>query len=221
MSAAERRGDHRSAAPRRARGDVKHLQLEGTRALHPRSASPPRSARPRPVPSTMPRSASAGSCSRASRRRQRASSWRTARFWYSGSPSDLVIAHDVMEDAIDADTVRRALAGAGVNGDRSRVVGIFAKAEAEPSGRIRGRRHTLMDDSDINHTRHAPAAVAGGRASGAEWRRPGRGDRSRLVTNDSLSRRNFARTSPPCGRPKNRRFARQIYAIHMYSAISR
>ena len=25
---------------------------------------------------------------------------------------------------------------------------------------IRGRRHTMMDDSDINHTRHARAAVA-------------------------------------------------------------
>ena len=41
-----------------------------------------------------------------------------------------------------------------------RVAGIFAKAEASPSGVIRGRRHTMIDDSDINHTRHARAAVS-------------------------------------------------------------
>lgn len=73
-----------------------------------------------------------------------------------GAPGDLVIGHDVMEDAIDATAVRRALASAGTG----EVVGVFAKAEAEPTGRIRGRRHTMMDDSDINHTRHARAAVA-------------------------------------------------------------
>lgn len=118
----------------------------------------------------------------------------------AGSPSDLVISHDVMSDAIDANAVRRAMAGAGVDGDRSRVVGIFAKAEAEPSGRIRGRRHTMMDDSDINHTRRAHAAVAAviasiigdnrrsdglrlrrRRASGTERWRPGRGDRSGVI----------------------------------------
>ncbi len=74
----------------------------------------------------------------------------------AGAAGDLVIGHDVMEDAIDAAAVRRALASAG-NGE---MVGVFAKAEAEPTGRIRGRRHTMMDDSDINHTRHARAAVA-------------------------------------------------------------
>ena len=73
-----------------------------------------------------------------------------------GAAGDLVIGHDVMEDAIDAPAVRRARASAGAG----EVVGVFAKAEAEPTGRIRGRRHTMMDDSDINHTRHARAAVA-------------------------------------------------------------
>lgn len=84
-----------------------------------------------------------------------------------GSASDLVIGHDVMADAIDAAAVRRALGAAGIPDDpsldaaaRERVVGVFAKAEASPSGRIRDRRHTMMDDSDINHTRHARAAVA-------------------------------------------------------------
>jgi cyanuric acid amidohydrolase len=84
-----------------------------------------------------------------------------------GAASDLVIGHDVMEDAIDAAAVRRALrsvgcasADASVPRDLDRVVGVYAKAEASPSGRIRGRRHTMIDDSDINHTRHARAVVA-------------------------------------------------------------
>jgi cyanuric acid amidohydrolase len=79
------------------------------------------------------------------------------------SASELVIGHDVMADAIDAGAVRRALAAAGWRGDgeaAERVAGIFAKAEASPSGVIRGRRHTMIDDSDINHTRHARAAVS-------------------------------------------------------------
>jgi len=77
------------------------------------------------------------------------------------SASDLVIGHDVMEDAIDAAAVRRALAsvGCGEPGGLDRVAGVYAKAEASPSGRIRGRRHTMIDDSDINHTRQARAVV--------------------------------------------------------------
>jgi cyanuric acid amidohydrolase len=77
-----------------------------------------------------------------------------------GSASDLVIAHDVMDDAIDQDAVRRALRAAGCEAALDRVVGVYAKAEASPSGRIRNRRHTMIDDSDINHTRHARAVVS-------------------------------------------------------------
>ena len=77
-----------------------------------------------------------------------------------GSASDLLIAHDVMDDAIDQAAVRRALRAAGCDGDLHRVVGVYAKAEASPSGRIRQRRHTMIDDSDINHTRHARAVVS-------------------------------------------------------------
>jgi cyanuric acid amidohydrolase len=79
-----------------------------------------------------------------------------------GSASDIVIGHDVMEDAIDAAAVRRALAavGCGESAGLDRVAGVYAKAEASPSGRIRGRRHTMIDDSDINHTRQARAVVA-------------------------------------------------------------
>jgi cyanuric acid amidohydrolase len=81
---------------------------------------------------------------------------------------DLVIGHDVMQDAIDADAVKRALASAGLFFDwrlseeqKKRIINVFAKAEADPSGLVRGRRHTMLDDSDINQTRQARSVVGG------------------------------------------------------------
>jgi cyanuric acid amidohydrolase len=74
----------------------------------------------------------------------------------AGWAGDLVIGHDVMKDAIDADAARRVRARLG--GD---VVAVLAKAEASPTGEIRGRRHTMLDDSDIHSTRHARALVGG------------------------------------------------------------
>jgi len=81
---------------------------------------------------------------------------------------DLVAGHAVLQDAIDLDGARAALRSAGcLKGDlptreeRARVVNVFAKAEADPSGAVRGRRHTMLDDSDINSTRHARAVVGG------------------------------------------------------------
>jgi cyanuric acid amidohydrolase len=73
-----------------------------------------------------------------------------------GWGGDLVIGHDVMKDAIDADAARRVLAGLG-----GETVAVLAKAEAAPTGEIRGRRHTMLDDSDIHSTRHARALVGG------------------------------------------------------------
>jgi cyanuric acid amidohydrolase len=46
-------------------------------------------------------------------------------------------------------------------GSQSRLVNVLAKAEASPDGTIRGLRHTMLEDSDINATRHARAAVGG------------------------------------------------------------
>ncbi|TAJ88989.1 MAG: ring-opening amidohydrolase [Reyranella sp.] len=69
---------------------------------------------------------------------------------------DLVIDHDVMGDAIDAEAARRVLARLG-----GETVAVLAKAEASPTGEIRGRRHTMLDDSDIHSTRHARALVGG------------------------------------------------------------
>jgi cyanuric acid amidohydrolase len=76
--------------------------------------------------------------------------------------SPCVIGHGVMDDAIDAGAVRRTLQTLDVEGpdDMCRVINVFAKAEASPDGLLRGRRHTMLNDSDINSTRHA-RAVAG------------------------------------------------------------
>src|SRR5258708_16091086 len=59
----------------------------------------------------------------------------------ASSASGLVIGHDVMEDAIDAAAVRRALAGAGwrpeaAAGSAGRPAGLFANSGASPSGRF-------------------------------------------------------------------------------------
>jgi cyanuric acid amidohydrolase len=47
----------------------------------------------------------------------------------------------------------------------ARLVNLLAKAEASPDGRVRGARHTMLNDSDINSTRHARAVVGGVLAS--------------------------------------------------------
>jgi cyanuric acid amidohydrolase len=75
--------------------------------------------------------------------------------------SDLLIAHGVMADAIDAAAVRRTMEALGLHGgdDLRRIVNVFAKAEASPDGLVRGLRHTMLNDSDINATRHARAAT--------------------------------------------------------------
>jgi cyanuric acid amidohydrolase len=73
-----------------------------------------------------------------------------------------------MQDAIDGEAVRQAIRSVGleVNGVvppavAARIVNVFAKAEADPSGYVRKRRHTMLNDSDINNTRHARAVVGG------------------------------------------------------------
>jgi cyanuric acid amidohydrolase len=64
-----------------------------------------------------------------------------------------------MSDAIDADVVLELLSQ--VKRDGGRVLQVFAKAEADPRGLVRGSRHTMNTDSDIHSTRHARAAVGG------------------------------------------------------------
>jgi cyanuric acid amidohydrolase len=86
----------------------------------------------------------------------------------NSSASPFLIGHGVMSDSIDSAAVIAALNSVGLGlGDicdpvaRNRLVNIFAKAEASPDGAVRGRRHTMLDDSDIGATRHARAALGG------------------------------------------------------------
>ncbi len=78
------------------------------------------------------------------------------------------IAHRVMRDGIDFFAIQAALAELGFpsTGQLSpeagaRVTALLAKAEPSHDGRIRGARHIMNDDSDINATRHARALVGG------------------------------------------------------------
>lgn len=84
--------------------------------------------------------------------------------WASSSK----IAHRVMRDAIDLPAAIGALRDAGLepdgqlnDADRDRVLAVLAKADPSSTGRIRGARHIMLDDSDINATRHARALVGG------------------------------------------------------------
>jgi len=88
----------------------------------------------------------------------------------AGAASTLRIGHTIMQDAVDATSVRRLFRehfdldpdGPAL---QRRLVNLLAKAEANPNGRVRGERHTMLNDSDINATRHARAAVGGVLAS--------------------------------------------------------
>ena len=80
----------------------------------------------------------------------------------------LAIDHAVMDDAIDVEPVRAALRRLGLEAAgqlrpdaRGRLVALLGKAEASHDGRLRGHRHTMLDDSDISSTRHARAFVCG------------------------------------------------------------
>jgi cyanuric acid amidohydrolase len=79
-----------------------------------------------------------------------------------------VIAHGVMRDAIDLPAVAGVLreldftvAGQLEEADAARIDAVLAKAEASRSGMIRGARHIMGEDSDIQASRHARALVGG------------------------------------------------------------
>lgn len=93
----------------------------------------------------------------------------------AGAASPYRIAHTVMRDAIDANAVRAMLHDSfALDTDQDcepgtctcrGVVNLLAKAESSPTGLVRGQRHTMLNDSDINATRHARAVVGGVLAS--------------------------------------------------------
>jgi len=71
------------------------------------------------------------------------------------------IGSSTMQDSLDADSVSEAITssrGEHAHSD-SNLINIFAKAQAPSNGRIRGRRHVIHDDSDIQSTRHARSVV--------------------------------------------------------------
>lgn len=79
------------------------------------------------------------------------------------------IGHSVMQDAIDIDGIYGAIRSAGLELPErpraadldGRVVNCFMKCEADPRGRLRGRRQVLLDDSDVQWHRQVKAAVGG------------------------------------------------------------
>jgi cyanuric acid amidohydrolase len=75
------------------------------------------------------------------------------------TPGSLRIRSAFMKDAIDARPILEILDQ--VKSEKGIAVQTFAKAEADPTGTIRGTRHTMNTDSDIHSTRHARAAVGG------------------------------------------------------------
>ncbi len=82
------------------------------------------------------------------------------------SKSNYKIGHSVMKNSIDQEAVIEAMNIAGLKVDKlpneeqkKKIVNIFAKAETPSDGYVKGRRTTMLTDSDINHTRQARSVV--------------------------------------------------------------
>ena len=75
-------------------------------------------------------------------------------------PADLAAAAQLIESgALRPGEIVAVMGKTEGNGCVNDFTRDFAKAEAGPDGRVRGARHTMLNDSDINSTRHARAAV--------------------------------------------------------------
>ncbi|KAK7205577.1 cyanuric acid hydrolase [Myxozyma melibiosi] len=66
--------------------------------------------------------------------------------------------HGYMADAIDLKVLLDLTGKIPEGAERTQI---FVKAEPSTDGVVRGKRHTMMTDSDIQGTRHARAAVGG------------------------------------------------------------
>ncbi|WP_024507885.1 ring-opening amidohydrolase [Bradyrhizobium sp. ARR65] len=80
----------------------------------------------------------------------------------------LRIAHRPMIDALDIGAVVDVLADLDIAakpqvsaGDAARIRSVLVKCEPDRRGQVRGHRHTMLDDTDINAQRHIRGAVAG------------------------------------------------------------
>ena len=87
----------------------------------------------------------------------------------AGAGGRFRVGHSVMKDAIDSAGVYEAIREAGLpvsDGPldpdlEGRIIQIFAKAEADPRGVLRGHRQVMLNDSDVHHHRQIKAAVGG------------------------------------------------------------
>jgi cyanuric acid amidohydrolase len=86
----------------------------------------------------------------------------------SGWAGELKIAHRPMSDALDIGAIVDALADLKIVAnpqvsarDADRIASVLVKCEPDRRGKIRGARHTMLDDTDINAQRHIRGAVAG------------------------------------------------------------
>jgi cyanuric acid amidohydrolase len=80
----------------------------------------------------------------------------------------LRMACEPMQDVLDLGAVTRALAALGLvaapqlaREQHARVVAAFVKCEPDRRGHVRGARHTMLNDTDIDAQRHIRAAVGG------------------------------------------------------------
>jgi cyanuric acid amidohydrolase len=81
---------------------------------------------------------------------------------------NLQIAHRPMADALDIGGIFDVLADLGIKAspqvsarDAMRIASVLVKCEPDRRGSVRGHRHTMLDDTDINAQRHIRGAVAG------------------------------------------------------------
>jgi cyanuric acid amidohydrolase len=80
----------------------------------------------------------------------------------------LRIAHRPMADALDIGAIVDVLSDLGIAATpqvaadaAADIATVLVKCEPDRCGRIRGQRHTMLDDTDINAQRHIRGAVAG------------------------------------------------------------
>lgn len=85
----------------------------------------------------------------------------------ANASGDLVIDHTVLDDMLDAPSIHALFARLGLpvhaqlsEAQRQRLVGVFAKSEADPRGTIRGQRHTMLTDDDISDTRYSRCVLS-------------------------------------------------------------
>jgi cyanuric acid amidohydrolase len=79
------------------------------------------------------------------------------------------IGHSVMKDALDIDGIYESIRNAGLDLPerpraedlKGRLINCFMKCEADRTGKLRGRRQIMLDDSDVAWHRHAKGAVGG------------------------------------------------------------